>query len=120
MALSARYQLEHIARPIQYPCHGHICICAIIETAVLFEIRTGIPGVILIGAHDASDLVAIDCGIVRRCTSPETRDLKYHLGAVEVEKLIVISRLVILPDVIDDRGIDVALPKALIGYPTAR
>ena len=48
---------------------------------------------------------------------PETCDLEHHLGTVFTKEIAVVRDLVVVPDVIKDRGIDVALIAAEITLP---
>jgi hypothetical protein len=63
----------------------------------------------LVGSHHARDLVAPLALVVGRDAREEAGDLEQQLGAVGIQELVIVGDLVIAPDVVGDRGIDVAL-----------
>ena len=74
---------------------------------------------VLVGAHHAVDLVAVERLVVGGEAGEETRDLEEHLGAVRRQELDVPRALPVLPDVVGDGRIDVALQVADVRQPAA-
>ena len=81
---------------------------------------SGILFVELVGAHDAVDLPAIAVGIEVCDRRPETRDLEHHLGAVIAQEIDIMSGLVVVPDVVEDGGVDVTLVVREVRIPRPR
>src|SRR6266704_6816387 len=71
-------------------------------------------------AYHAADLVALPRGVEVSDRCPEARDLEHHLRAVAVEELQVIGGLEVVPDVVEDGGVDVPLVMAEVRLPAAR
>src|SRR6516164_7850162 len=68
----------------------------------------------LVWTHHAVDLVALTLGVEVGDRGPEARDLEHHLGAVVAQEREVPGRLVVVPGVVEDRRVDVALVAAEI------
>ena len=68
-------------------------------------------------ADHAVDLPSAPVRIEVRERRPETCDLEHHLGPVFTKEIGVVRDLVVVPDVVEDRGIDVALIAAEITLP---
>ena len=85
-----------------------------------FSVGARVLLVELVGAHDAMDLVAVALGVVVRDRAPEAGDLEHHLGAVVAQEVEVVGRLVVVPDVVEDRRVDVALAVAEVRVPVPR
>jgi len=73
----------------------------------------------LVRPHDAVNLVAAARLVQRRDARPEARDLEDQLGAVELQELEVARHLVVLPDVVGDRGPDVTLQVRVVRHPVS-
>ncbi len=98
----SQYRLRLVADPGDHDVRvGVVAQPALRGAGVLF--------VKLVGTHDAVDLVAVALGVVVRDRAPEARDLEHHLGAVVAQEVEVVGRLVVVPDVVEDRRVDVAL-----------
>ena len=99
-------EVEHLLRGLADPGHHHVRVRVVAQPAL---VRVRILLVELVGAHHAVDLPAIAVGVEVRDRGPEARDLEHHLGAVVAQEVDVMSDLVVVPDVVEDRGVDVAL-----------
>src|SRR5208337_390528 len=94
-----------------------------VRVTVVIEPRrfpAGNARVIFIRPDDAEDFVAIEAFVVSRDAGPELRDFQEHLRAGKVEKVAVARHFGILPDVIGNGRVDVALEQRFIGNPPAR
>lgn len=119
LAVELGEQIQHVRRSAQHPgCH-RVRVRVGVETAVR-RVGAGIRRVVLVGSHHTLDLVASDRAVIRGGARPEPSDLEHHLGPVHVEELVIVGRLVVLPDVVGDGGVDVALPEAVVGDPVPR
>ena len=74
----------------------------------------------LVRSHHPMDLPAIAIRVEVRDRGPEARDLEHHLGAVVAQEVDVVRGLVVLPDVVEDRRVDVALVAREVGLPLTR
>jgi hypothetical protein len=73
--------------------------------------------VVLVGAHDAVDLVAVPFRHVRSNRRPEAGNLDQQLGAGEAQERRVPGDQEVLPDVVGDGDVDVALQVRVVGQP---
>ena len=71
----------------------------------------------LVGSHHPVDLVAVARGVVVRERGPEAGDLEHHLRPVVEHELDVAGRPVVVPDVVEDRRVHVALVVAEVRLP---
>ena len=99
-------EVEHHLRGLADPGHHHVRVRVVAQPAL---VRIRVLFVELVGPHDAVDLPAIAVGIEVRDRGPETRDLEHHLGAVIAQEVDIMSGLVVVPDVVEDGGVDMAL-----------
>ena len=74
----------------------------------------------LVGAHHAVNLIAPALVIETRDARPEAGDLENQLGAVELQKLDIVSDLKVLPDVVGDGAAHVALQVGVVRHPALR
>jgi hypothetical protein len=74
----------------------------------------------LVRAHHPVDLVAVAIWVEVRDRRPEPGDLEHHLRAMVTKERQVLGCLEVMPDVVENRGVDVALVAAEIRLPTAR
>ena len=110
-------EVEHLLRGLADPRHHHVRV-GVVAQPTLGRVR--ILLVELVGAHDAVDLPAVAIRVEVRDRGPEARDLEHHLRAVVAQEVDVVSGLVVLPDVVEDRRVDVALVAAEVRLPPAR
>src|SRR5215211_1971721 len=74
----------------------------------------------LIRTHDAMDLVPPAIRVELGDGRPEAGDLQHHLGTVAEQEFVVLGRLVVPPDVVEDGRIDVPLVVAEVAIPASR
>src|SRR5262249_10796090 len=74
----------------------------------------------LVGAHHAMDLVTLALGVEVPDRCPEARDAEHHLRAIIAQERLVVGGLEVLPDVPEDRRVDVPLATAEVRLPAAR
>src|SRR5205807_1737804 len=65
-------------------------------------------------------LIALTLGVEDGDRCPQARDLQHHLRAVVTQELLVAGGLVVVPDVVEDRRVDVTLVAAEVRLPGAR
>src|SRR5690606_29549643 len=75
--------------------------------------------VIFVGAHDSGDVEATGFGIFGGEAGEEAGDFEKHFCAVKDEELAVGGGLPVLPDVVGDGDVDVALAVAVVGNPAS-
>ena len=112
-----RQQVEHLRCDVGDPGHHDVGVGVVAQAALR---RARVPLVELVGTHHAVDLVAVACRVVVRDRGPEPGDLQHQLGAVVAQELQVVSGPIVLPHVVEDRGVDVALVVTEVGIPLAR
>ena len=110
-------QRQHLAGDVAQPRHHDVGVGVVAQPALA---RVRVLLVELVGAHHAVDLVALALGIEVRDRRPEARDLEHHLRAVVGQERLVIGGLEVVPDVVEDRGVDVPLVAAEVRFPAAR
>ena len=98
--------LEHVEGATEAP-DGHDVRVGVVVEAGLVAVRVAL--VVLVGTHHAADAVAVLDVVIGRDRRPEPGDLEHHLCAEEAQELEVARRLEVLPDVVGDRRVDVAL-----------
>ena len=74
---------------------------------------------VLVGADNPPDHVPIAGRVEGGDARPEAGDLDEHLRAIEGQELDVVGRLVVQPDVVCDRGVDVSLETGVVRDPAA-
>src|ERR671914_649939 len=74
----------------------------------------------LVWTHDAVDLVPPAIRVELGDGRPEAGDFQHHLGTVSEQELVVLGRLVVPPDVVEDGRIDVPLVVAEVPIPASR
>src|SRR5215216_744226 len=74
----------------------------------------------LVRTHDAMDLVSATIRVKLGDGRPEAGDLQHHLGTVAEQEFVVLGRLVVPPDVVEDGRIDVPLVVAEVPIPASR
>src|SRR5918995_1163699 len=74
----------------------------------------------LVWTHDAMDLVPPAIRVELGDGRPEAGDLQHHLGTVTEQEFVVLGRLVVPPDVVEDGRIDVPLVVAEVAIPASR
>ena len=74
----------------------------------------------LVGPHHAVDLIALTLGVEMGDRSPEAGDLEHHLCAIVAQERQVAGGLEVVPDVVEDCGVDVALVTAQVRLPAPR
>ena len=109
-------QLEHRLRRLADPRHHDVRV-GVVAQASLGRVRMLL--VELVRAHDPVDLPPVALRVVVGDGAPEARDLQQHLGAVVAEELEVVGRVVVAPDVVEDRRVDVALVAAEVRLPAS-
>ncbi len=72
---------------------------------------------VFVWTHYTRDLVTPGALVVARNAGPKAGDFKDHLRAVEGHELAIAREHEILPGVVDDGGIDVALPATEVRSP---
>jgi hypothetical protein len=80
-------------------------------------VGVGVALVVLVGAHDAVDLVAVLLAVVSGDAGPEAGDLDQQLGADKAQERGIPGDHVVLPDVVGDGDVDVALAVGVVGQP---
>ena len=113
----ARAGVDQFESSAQDPDGHHVGVGIVVQT------RLGGPDVavvVLVGAHHAHDLVPVERGIEPGDAGPEAADLEDHLRPVVGHELDVAGHLVVLPDVVGDGHVDVALEMRRVGQPTTR
>ena len=113
----AGQQRRQLRGDVAQPRHHDVGVRVVAQPALL---RDRILLVELVRAHHAVDLIALPCGVEVRYRRPEPGDVQHHLRAVAFEERVVAGRLEVVPDVEEDRGVDVPLVAAEIGLPAAR
>src|SRR5829696_10071697 len=71
----------------------------------------------LVRTHDAVDLVPPAIRVEPDYGRPEAGDLQHHLGSVAEQELVVLSRLVVVPDVVEDGRIHMPLVVGEVAIP---
>ena len=117
LAATLREQVEHLAGSLRDPRHHDVRVRVVAQPALG---RVRILLVELVRAHHAVDLVPVAVGVEAGDRGPETRDLEHHLGAVLAQEVEVLGGLVVAPDVVEDRGVDVPLVVTEVRLPAAR
>src|SRR5918998_1918716 len=74
----------------------------------------------LVWTHDAMDFVPPAIRVELGDGRPEAGDFQHHLGTVAEQEFVVLGRLVISPDVVEDGRIDVPLVVAEVPIPASR
>ena len=108
---------DQIESPAQHPDRHQVRVGVVVETRL---VGPRVAVVVLVGPHHAADHVAVAGVVVGRDAGPEAGDLEEQLGAVEGDEADVGGRLVVEPDVVGDRDVDVALPVRVIRQPALR
>ena len=105
-------QLEQIERPAEHPDRHHVRVRVVVEAGC----RCGRVGVVvLVGTHHAADLVAVERAVVAGDRA-QKRAISRIISAPEIaQEPEVAGDLVVLPDVVGDRGVDVPLERELSG-----
>jgi hypothetical protein len=117
LAATLGQQAEHLPGGLGDPGHHDVRVGVVAQPALG---RVRILLVELVRAHDAVDLVAVPVRVEAGDRGPEARDLQHHLGAVLAQEVEVLGGLVVAPDVVEDRGVDVPLVVAEVRLPAAR
>ena len=112
-----RQQVENLRRGGADP-RDHDVGVGVVPKAPLLRPRVLL--VELVGPHHPMDLIAIAFGVVMRERGPEAGDLQHHLRPVVEHELGVAGRLVVVPDVVEDRGVHMALVVAEVPLPASR
>src|SRR6516164_8516516 len=73
----------------------------------------------LVRAHHAVNLIALPGWVVMRDRLPEAGNFQHHFRAVLGQESMVVRSLVVVPNVIEDRRVDVPLIVAEVGLPLA-
>src|SRR6185437_13823835 len=73
----------------------------------------------LVRTHHAVNLIALARWVVVRDRLPEPGNFQHHFRALLGEEGMVVRSLVVVPDVIEDRRVDVPLIVAEVGLPLA-
>ena len=110
-------QLQQLQRAPQHPGGHHAGIGMVVQTRL---VRPRVRGLELVGSDDATDLVAPQRLVEARDAGPEAGDLEEDFSAVERQELVVARGLVVLPDVVGDRRVDMPLQVRRIRRPPAR
>src|SRR5918999_4333428 len=74
----------------------------------------------LVWTHDAMDLVPPAIRVELGDGRPEAGDLQHHLGTVAEQEFVVLRRLVVAPDVVEDGSVNVPLVVAEVPIPASR
>src|ERR671919_471666 len=74
----------------------------------------------LVRTHDAMDLVPPAIRVELGDGRPEAGDLQHHLGTVAEQEFVVLGRLIVPPDVVENGRIDVSLVVAEVPIPASR
>src|ERR1700730_7371147 len=109
--------LEQRGRGLHQPGHHDVRIGVVAQSRF---IGARILLVELVGTHHAVDLVAITLRVEMRDARPEASYLEHHLGAVLEQKVLVGSGLKVMPDVVEDGRVHVALDAAQVRLPDPR
>ena len=117
LAATLREQVEHLAGSLRDPRHHDVRVRVVAQPALG---HVGVLLVELVRAHDAVDLIAVPVRVEAGDRGPEARDLEHHLGAVLAQEVEVLGDLVVAPDVVEDRGVDVPLVVTEVRLPVAR
>ena len=110
-------QLQQLADDVAQPCRHDVGVGVVAQPA-LRCVRVLL--VELVRAHHAVDLVALALGVEAGDRCQEARDLEHHLRTVVAQERLVIGGLVVVPDVVEDRRVDVPLVAAEVRLPAAR
>src|SRR5215217_5706318 len=98
------------------PSH-HVGVGVVVQAGIV-AVRVAV--VVLVRPHHPADLVAVGGVVVAGDAGPEAGDLQQHLGAVGGQERQVAGDLVVLPDVVGDGEVDVALAVGAVEQPAAR
>ena len=109
--------LQHLPDGVGDPGHHHVGVRVIAQPLL---VRSGVLLMEFVGAHDAVDLVATALRVEVSGAGPKARDLEHHLRAVLLQELGIRGRLIVVPDVVEDGCVDVALVVAEVGVPQSR
>src|SRR3984893_7421798 len=108
---------EDLLGGVAQPRHHDVGVGVVAQAALS---GIGVFLVELVRSHHAVDLVALALGVEVGDRGPEARDLQHHLGAVVAHEGQVLGGLEVVPDVVEDRRVDVPLVVAEVGLPAAR
>ena len=110
-------QRQQLAGDIAQPRHHDVGVGVVAQPALR---RIRVLLVELVRAHHAVDLIALALGIEVRDRCPEAGDLEHHLRAIVAQERLVMRGLEVVPDVVEDRRVDVPLVMAEVRLPAAR
>ena len=110
-------QRQQLVGDTAQPRHHDVGVCVVAQAAPR---RVRVLVVELVRAHHAMDLVALALGIEVRDRCPEARDAEHHFRAIVAQERLVMGGLEVLPDVPEDRRVDVPLVTAEVRLPAAR
>ena len=110
-------QLEQVESSAEHPDRHDVRVCVVVEAGCR---RGRVRVVVLVGTHHAADLVAVERAVVAGDRAPEARDLDDQLRPEAAQEAEVAGDLVVLPDVVGDRGVDVPLQRGIVGDPAPR
>ncbi len=117
LAVVLGQQVEQLQGAAQHPGGHHVRVGVVVEPRLL---PVGVAVVVLVGPHDPLDLVPVERTVVGGETGEEPGDLHQDLTAPVPKKLEVSGHLVVLPDVVGHRDVDMALAAGVVGDPSAR
>ncbi len=103
--------------PLQYPDDHDIGVGVVVKPGF---VAPWVAVVVFVGPHDAQDLVTVFLRIPAGDACPKPCDFKEHFTTVKGHELKVAGNLIVLPDVVGDGGVDMALETRIVGYPAPR
>ena len=102
---------------LEHPDNHYVGVGVVVQARL---VPPGIAVVVLVGPHYPAYVESVTCSVVGRQARPELGDLEDDFRAVLVEKIQVAGRLVVLPGVVGDGGVGMALQMRMVWQPPSR